>query len=243
MAQPGSPPSTNVDGAIAVYDMATGGLVVVDNATLDANGNAAFASVAAPLAAGYAIANPQFPRGITNHNSAVQSTGQLSAATPVYLTNSNLALPAAPVNGIAVGTVLQWRVAITKNANGTGAFSMLIYAGTHGSTSDTAKVTQSFGGTPSAAVDTMVVDITVVFTAVGANGSFFWSIAPVHQGATATGFGLTVATGTFTGTVSSFNTTTAGLIFGLGVEVATGGTLPTLTVPWCRRKLLIWIRS
>lgn len=62
MAQPGSPPSTNVDGAIAVYDMATGGLVVVDNATLDANGNAAFASVAAPLAAGYAIANPQFPR-------------------------------------------------------------------------------------------------------------------------------------------------------------------------------------
>jgi hypothetical protein len=188
------------------------------------------------LAAGHAVTNAQFPQGITNFNSALQSTGQLTAATPVYLTSSNLNLPASLVNGIVVGTAFRWRIALTKNANGTGATSLLIFLGTNGTTGDSAKVTQAITGTATAAVDTMTVDVHVVFTAVGASGAFFWTMTPIHQAATATGFGVTTSTGAFTGTVASVNTTTASLIFGLGVQVATGGTLPTFTVPLVEAK-------
>jgi hypothetical protein len=188
------------------------------------------------LAAGHAITNAQFTQGITNFNSALQSTGQLVAATNVYLTSSNLNLPASLINGIVVGTMFCWRIVLTKNANGTGATSLVIFMGTNGTTADTAEVTQAITAAGTAAVDTMTVDVLVKFTAVGASGSFFWTMTPVHQAATATGFGVTVTTGSFTGTVSSVNTTTASLIFGLGVQVATGGTLPTYTVPLVEAK-------
>jgi hypothetical protein len=169
------------------------------------------------------------PNGITSFNSAVQS--QLTVATTdYYVTSSNITVPASPVSGIVVGTVLRWRIQLVKNAAGTGTFSVILYAGTHGSTADTAEVTQSLGSM-SGVGDTMTMDITIVFTAVGSSGAFFWTIAPLHEAASGAGFGPTV-TSTFNGTVSSFNTTTASLIFGIGFVCGTGGTLPTISVPF-----------
>lgn len=175
-----------------------------------------------------AIANAEFPAGISDFNRALQSQA-LVAATDYYLTSSNLNVPASPVNGIVVGTALTWHAVFTKTAAGTGAFSFIIYAGTHGSISDTAEVTQALAAS-SAAADTMTVDIQVVFTSVGSSGAFFWSIAPSHIATLATGFGVDNGT-VYSGTVSSFNTTTASLIFGLGMAEASGGTLPTITIP------------
>lgn len=174
-----------------------------------------------------AISNAQFPGGLTNANSAQQSQTVVSG-TAYYLTSSNLTLPATLVNGIKAGTTLYWHATLTKTAAGTGTFQIVLYAGTHGTTSDTAEVSQSIG-TQTAAVDTMNVDVQITFVTVGSSGSFYWSITPIHQAATATGFGVSVSTGAFTGTVSSFNTTTASLIFGLGF-ISTTGT-PTITVP------------
>jgi hypothetical protein len=175
-----------------------------------------------------AISKAQFPSGITNTNSALQSQVTVSS-TAYYITSSNLNLPATLVNGIVAGTHLQWRVCMTKTAAGTGSFDIIIYMGTNGSTSDTAEVTQALG-VPTAAVDTMCVDVNVVFLTVGSStGSFFWSMTPEHAPSTNnTGFYTAVAP-TFTGTVSSLNTTTASLIFGLGFENVTG--TPTITVP------------
>jgi hypothetical protein len=175
-----------------------------------------------------AISKAQEPHGIVNFNSALQSQA-LVAATNYYLTSSNLTLPATLVNGITTSTVLTWHTVLTKTAGGTGAFSFIIYAGTHGSTSDTAEVTQALPAS-TAVIDTMTVDVQVAFTTVGSSGVFFWSIAPSHTAASAAGFGVTSGT-VYTGTVSSFNTTTASLIFGLGITEASGGTLPTVTVP------------
>lgn len=176
-----------------------------------------------------AISKAQFPRGITNSHTALQSQTVVSG-TSYYITSSNLNLPATLVNGIVVGTRFQWHVCMTKTALGTGNFEIIIYMGTNGSTGDTAEVTQTIG-LQTAVVDTMCVDVDVVFTAVGSgSGSFFWSMTPIHEAATAAGFGVaTGTTGVFTGTVSSLNTTTASLIFGLGFNATTGS--PVITVP------------
>jgi hypothetical protein len=175
------------------------------------------------------LASAQDPRGLSNHNSAQQSQVVVSG-TAYYITSSNINLPASLIKGIVVGTTIQWRIVLNKTAAGTGAFAIIIYMGTNGTTSDTAEVTQTIG-TQTAVVDTVAIDVQITFTAVGSStGSFFWSIQPFQKAATATGFGVaTGATGVFTGTVSSLNTTTASLIFGLGFKATTG--TPTITVP------------
>lgn len=178
-----------------------------------------------------AVSKAQIPDGLSNANAALQSQTVVSG-TAYYITSSNLNLPATLVNGIVAGsspTSLGWRVCLTKTAAGTGTFQLVIYMGTNGSTSDTAEVSQSLG-TQTAAADTMCVDVSVTFTAVGSStGSFFWSMTPINKAAAATGFGVATGTGVFTGTVSSLNTTTGSLKFGLGF-IATTGT-PTITVP------------
>ena len=171
-----------------------------------------------------AATNKQLPNGLSNFNTAAQSTGQLVAATPVYITNSNVNLPATPVNGIVVGSAIRWHIVMTKNPNGTGATSVLLYMGTNGSTADTPEVTQAFGAA-TASVDTLILDITIVFTSATA---FYWSICPQHSAATATGFGVVNGT-QYSGTVTGL-TVPASAIFGVGIEAAAGGTMPTYTI-------------
>lgn len=187
----------------------------------DANGNALNFSGGIPTSS--------LPDGLTNFNSAQQSQVVVSG-TSYYITNSNINLPAALKTGIVVGTTLKWRVAMNKSAAGTGTFQFVIFMGTNGTIADTATVTQTIG-TQTAAADSLVCDVTVVFTAVGSStGSFYWSIVPVQVAAAATGFGVVAGSGgQFSGTVSSLNTTTASLKFGLGF-IATTGT-PTIVVP------------
>ena len=181
------------------------------------------------LSAGITAA--QLPNGLFNINTTDQSQ-QPTGGTAVYITNSNITFPAAFKGGILVGSRMTWRLALTKTANGTGAFSFIIYRGTNGSTSDTADVTQSIG-TQTAAVDSMFVDISVVVTTVGAanTGAYSWSITPVNKAATATGFGVvTGTTGMFSGTKSSVTINLVSNIFSIGYLAAAGGTLPTVRI-------------
>jgi hypothetical protein len=173
-----------------------------------------------------ATTNAQSPQGLSNRSTTTQSTGQLSASTPVYITNSNINLPASLVTGIVTGTVLQWRFNVGKNANGTGACSILLYYGTHGSTADTAYVTATLPAS-TAVIDTMTVDIQVTFTSATAC-SYVMGLS--HTAATGTGFGVVSGTPALSGTATGMTTSTGSLIFGVGIEAATGGTLPTYII-------------
>lgn len=165
---------------------------------------------------------------LNNGNSALQSNVTV-ANTPVYVTASTLAMPATLVQGPQIGTSLRWRLCLATAAAGTGAFQIRIYRGANGTTADTQDVSQQIGATGTAVADACYVDVTITFTAVGASGSYFWTIAPVHTALTATGFGLVTGVSPSTGTVSSVNTTTVGVKYGVAYNNVVG--TPTITAP------------
>lgn len=169
--------------------------------------------------------------GFGNGNSAQQSQVVVSA-TAYYVTNSNILVPPTAI----VGTRFRWTVAMAKTAAGTGIFQMRIYRGTNGSTADTADVTTTLG-TQTAVVDSMMIDVEVVFTTIGSAGAYYWTMIPTSKAASATGFGVAAGpTGQFSGTVSAVPLNTASLKLGLGF-IATTGT-PTITVPLVRAQSL-----
>lgn len=181
------------------------------------------------LTTGMAVPNANLPDGIINANNAMQS--QLTvAATAYYVTNSNLALPATPLGGVQIGTIFRWRVQFAKSAAGTGAFSLIIYRGVNGTTSDTADLTQAITTTNTGVIDHMVVDVQVVVTTTGSSGAYWYSITPIHQATSGVGFAVVAGT-TFSASLTSKSLALSPLTFGLGFSVATGGTLPTITVP------------
>jgi hypothetical protein len=181
------------------------------------------------LTTGMAVPVANLPDGITNAANASQSQVTV-AATAYYITNSNLALPATPLGGVQVGTVFRWRVTFGKSAAGTGAFSLIIYRGVNGSTSDTADVTQAITTTNTGVIDHMTVDVQVVVTATGATGSYYWTMVPLHQATAGVGFAVVAGT-MFENSATSKSLALSPLTFGLGFQIATGGTMPTITVP------------
>lgn len=168
---------------------------------------------------------------VVNYNTTAQSQTVVSDTT-YYIAGSFLPAPNPAINGPVVGTTYTWRVHMTKTAVGTGIFQIFIYMGTAGTTGDTAEVSQTIG-TQTGAVDQMDMDVSVTWTAVGSStASFYWSICPRQFASSATGFGITwpATASFFSGTVSSLNSTTAGLGLGLAFS-ATGGT-PTIVIPY-----------
>src|SRR5271157_97749 len=156
---------------------------------------------------------------IVNFAQAAQSQ-LVSSAQAYYITSSNLQMPATYTKAIGAGTTMKWRIALTKTNAGTGTFQIIIYMGILGTTGDTAEVTQTIG-TQTAAVDNMECDIVVTFTSATA---FYWTMIPRQSAASGTGFGLVypATAAQFSGTVTGLTTTTASLIFGLGVVFTTG---------------------
>lgn len=169
--------------------------------------------------------------GINNFNTSLQSQVVVSG-TSYYITNSNLVMPATPLTGmVANETTFTWDITLTKTAAGTGTFAIVLYRGTHGSTSDTADVTQTLG-TQTAVADNMELRIMLVVTATGASGSYYWTICPSNSAGSAVGFGIPSSGGYFASTKSSVAMNTASLNFGIGF-IATTGT-PTVTAPMVR---------
>ena len=132
--------------------------------------------------------------------------------------------------GMSTTTCFVWRFKQSKTAAGTAAYSICIYRGTNGSTSDTRDVTQAIG-TATAVVDIIDVVVTLKVTTTGATGAYSWGIVCQSKAATATGFGVTDATPFFTGTVSSVAMNTASLKFGIGFMNTTG--TPTIITAGC----------
>jgi hypothetical protein len=187
------------------------------------------------FASSLAVPQANVFNGVTNFNTSSQS--QLTVAgTAYYITGSGITVPASPLTGTngmtANKTTFLWDVAMNKDANGTGAFSIIIYRGTTGTTADTADVTQALAASSTNVADQMTLEVQLTITTVGGTGAYYWSIVPTHLAGAGAGFGLSIgASGHFSGTVSSVNLSTASLIFGLGFKAASGGTQPTIGVP------------
>jgi len=166
------------------------------------------------------------PNGITNFNTTAYSA-QPTAGTAVYIPGSALALPSTLLTGVTANkTTFIWDVAINKNANGTGTFSLVFYRGPNGTTADTVDATVSLG-TQTAVADNMTVEVQVTFTGASA---YYYSIVTTHVAPSATGFGMTTGSSShFSGTVGSASLA-AGQIMGLGFISGTGGTQPTITI-------------
>ena len=177
-----------------------------------------------------AIPAANLPDGITNFNTSQQSQVCV-AGTYYYIANSGLALPASLKTGmIANQTTFIWNVALNKDSTSAGgAFKLIIYRGTTGTTTDTKDVVQTLGILTGVA-DQMTLKVQLTVTAVGSTGTYYWSIIPTHEAASGTGFGITTgAAGQFSGNVSSVALNTASLIFGLGFEAASA--TPTINIP------------
>jgi hypothetical protein len=118
--------------------------------------------------------------------------------------------------------MIVWRLIVSKNASGTGAFGILVKHGTGKSTSDTTFITITLPAS-TAAVDVLTMDLQVIFTSSTAGG---YLAGVTHYAATGAGFGIAVATPAYAGTFSAI-TIANGDSIGLAIVAAAGGTMAT----------------
>ncbi len=160
--------------------------------------------------------------GIHNFNSSSLVLGG-AAGTYYYITNSDLDMPASYTTAIGAGTVMRWKIKMSKTNAGTGAFNIRGYYGTAGTTSDTTLFTQSVG-TATAALDDLDLEIMLSFTSTTAA---YWTISTLHSALTGAGFGCAIGSQLLSGTLSGLTTTTASLKFGIGYSNTTGTAVIT----------------
>lgn len=176
--------------------------------------------------AGYAAKRLDWLR-LSNFSTAVQTIATLGAAPGTYLTNSNINVPATAIVGVAVGTTFEWTFKMSKSAVGTGNFSFIFYAGTNGTTGDTAVVTINL--TQTAVIDDAMITATLVCATAGASGTLTGMVSGINKAASPAGFGFVIGTsGPAAVTSGAFNLTTSALKFGMALASATG--TPAVTV-------------
>lgn len=128
----------------------------------------------------------------------------IAATTRTYIAGSNITVPA---DGFRIGTIIKWRITMTKTAAGSAASTFDIAFGTNGTTADTARVSfTKLAGT--AVVDEALVEIEMVvrgpITATGVvsghfklshnlNATGHATISNVNVHTISAGFDLTVA--------------------------------------------------
>lgn len=99
-------------------------------------------------------------RKLWDNASGTSQGGATGFQSNTYITNSNIVVP---TSAWVVGGRGRIRVHMSKTAAGTATPTFSIYAGTNGSTSDTAVINaQALGGAQTAAVDNGVIDIYYV---------------------------------------------------------------------------------
>lgn len=152
---------------------------------------------------------------INNYSTASQNP---TGAADTYITGSALTVPAGKVK---IGTMFRWRFDVTKTGAGTAAIVVKVFAGTNGSTGDTAILTFTFGS------QTGVIDVgwfevyAIVRGPLSGSGIIAGNAVLVHSLAST---GLNATNGQVLSVVSStFNVTTANLIFGLSINPGLNG--------------------
>lgn len=102
---------------------------------------------------------------------AIVRNASATAQTPAAATRTQIAgsLLAVPQGGLKAGTVVKWRLNMTKTAAGTAASTFDISVGTNGTVADTARVsfTKPAG---TAAADEADVEVMLIVKSVSATG-------------------------------------------------------------------------
>ena len=154
---------------------------------------------------------------VTNASSVAVSAGY---ATDTYLAGSSITVPAGSWR---VGQIYRCVFDMVKTANGTAAFTVNVRMGTLGTTGDASVLSLAFAvGT--AAIDTGVFDLQLVFRTVGAGTSaVVQGIIRCTHHLAATGLVTTGASGTgiILGTSAGFASTTQTII---GISVNGGAS-------------------
>lgn len=146
----------------------------------------------------------------------------VGATTTVYLTNSDLRI--ATGRPLKVGTVMRWRIGLTKSSAATATLTFDLRVGTAGTTGDSTRGSLATG-VQTAAADAGWLDVQALVRSLGASGTIDVLMAFCHN-LSATGFALipTLVTDVTSGT---FDTSASGLIFGMSV---TTGTAHAITI-------------
>ena len=151
---------------------------------------------------------------------------QTISATTAYVTNSNLTVPTGKLR---IGTVLRWRLSVTKTAAGsTAGCAILVKLGTAGSNADTTILTFTFG-TPTAAVDTAIFDVEVVVRGPLTGSGILAGFARMTHNLAITGFS-TLAVEALSVVSGSVDVTVAALIAGLSITTTTSSAWTIKTV-------------
>lgn len=146
------------------------------------------------------------------------NTGDVTAsAADTYVTGSALSIGGR----VKAGTILRWRLVMTKTAAGTATPVVNFRFGTAGTTADTARA--SFTGVAqTAATDTAWMDVMVIVRNAGATGFILASMSFGHFNTT-TGFANKAQAQVFQGQSGAFDLTGGTLIAGLSVNPGASG--------------------
>ena len=160
---------------------------------------------------------------------AVSTATQAPAAgTDTIVNGSTVPLGTAgligPTGSNQNGTLITWRIKMSKTAAGTGATTFTIRFGTAGTTADTARCTAFSTGTATAVVDVADVVITAYATAGGSTATLNCAGTMSHMLAT-TGFNNAAYFVQAYSTQTSFNSTPAGTKASLSITAGTGSTI------------------
>jgi hypothetical protein len=119
---------------------------------------------------------------------------------------------------------------MSKNNFGTTNFYIGIYRGLNGNMTDTRDVLQTLG-TQTAVVDNMTLFVNITITAIGVNGSYYWTILPINKAVSLTGFGIQTGQNAFrSGTVSNVDLSIPSQQWGISFQSQTG--TPTILIPF-----------
>ncbi len=158
--------------------------------------------------------------------SASTATQAMSAGVDTYLAGSAINLPAGGMQGPTGtnqdGTLITWRITMSKTNAGTAASTFTMRFGTAGTTADTSRCTFATG-TATAAVDGAVVTITAYATAGGTATVLNCAGTLTHQ-LPATGFANTAIVQAYS-TSASFNSTTASTKAGLSLSTGSASVI------------------
>lgn len=146
------------------------------------------------------------------------STGDVVASgADTYLAASSLLIGARQ----KAGTIIRWRVMMTKSGAGTATPIFNIRFGTNGTIADTARVTLT-GVNQTAASDTGWVDIEAIVRVIGAAGNVHGGMSFEHFNTT-TGFANKAQVQILRQGSANFDNTNAGLFIGLSVHPGASG--------------------
>lgn len=139
-------------------------------------------------------------------------------AADTYLTGSSLTIGARQ----KAGTIIRWRLMMTKTAAGTAAPVVNVRLGTNGTTGDTARLTFT-GVAQTAATDTGWADIEVIVRAINATTGVVHGGVNFQHFNTTTGLANKAQAQIIRATSANFDNTSASLIIGLSVNPGTSG--------------------